>query len=362
MGIWRDKKRRDWIYTFQYRGRTYGGRGFKTKAEARAARAERRKQVKSEIPATPADMDFKAAANFYLDWAQRRFAEKTYKYKAYVFKSFLAHHGNLRLKQVTPQVLHQYLNTRSSNNNYNAHRKDLCAFFTYVREQLKITIPNPCWDLDRMPHTPKKKDPPSEEEILCLVMAADPAEERPLMLVIVHTLARVDEVLRLRWEDVNFERRWVRLWTRKSKDGSWEGEELEMNEDLYQTLRDLWRRRKQNKWVFCNPQTGTRYKRRPKLMRSLCNRAGIPHCGFHALRHGIATLLQDKEKVGTKTVSAILRHKSVRTTEIYLHSPRRERLEALRRLEGRFLVADLVADPDKYRSPKLQAAHKGLLK
>lgn len=77
MGIWRDKKWRDWIYTFQYRKKTYGGRGFKTKAEARAAREERRKEVKLVMPATPADTDFRTAANFYLDWAQRRFAEKT---------------------------------------------------------------------------------------------------------------------------------------------------------------------------------------------------------------------------------------------------------------------------------------------
>ena len=37
MGIWKDKARKDWAYSFQYRGNRYGSRGFKTRREASAA-------------------------------------------------------------------------------------------------------------------------------------------------------------------------------------------------------------------------------------------------------------------------------------------------------------------------------------
>jgi integrase len=84
-----------------------------------------------------------------------------------------------------------------------------------------------------MPHIPAKKHIPAEEEILRLVMAADPETGRPLIQVILHTLGRIDEVLRLTWEDVNFDRRTVTLYTRKRKDGAFESDEMPMNGDLY---------------------------------------------------------------------------------------------------------------------------------
>jgi integrase len=42
--------------------------------------------------------------------------------------------------------------------------------------------------------------------------------------------------------------------------------------------------------------------------------------GFHSIRHFMASYLMDEHKVSLKTVSGLLRHKAVRTTEIYLHS------------------------------------------
>ena len=58
------------------------------------------------------------------------------------------------------------------------------------------------------------------------MLAAGP--DRPLLLVIYHTMARVDEIVRLRGEDVNFQERTVRLWTRKRRDGSWAWDKLPM--------------------------------------------------------------------------------------------------------------------------------------
>ena len=330
MGIWKDKNRGEWCWTFQYKGKTYGGRS-STKGEARTAREERRKAIKSQIPETLEGTDFKSVANLYLDYSKRRHAPKTYKGKMATLKAFLNHHGNTAIVSITPANIHSYLDTLVSNNTYNAQRKDICSMFAFAREHLKLPIPHPCWDLPKMPHTPARKIIPSEQQVLQMIMAADPETERPLLIVVIQTLGRVDEILRLTWQDVNFDKRSVTLWTRKRKGGAYEDDSIYMNNDLYDVLWGLWKKRKNQTWVFYNPDTETRYHKRPKMMRSICKRAFAPELkmikdfngpvfNFHSLRHFMASYLADKEKVSLKTISKTLRHKNLKTTEIYLHS------------------------------------------
>jgi hypothetical protein len=59
-------------------------------------------------------------------------------------------------------------------------------------------------------------------------------------------------------------------------------------------------------------------KHRPKLMRTICNRAGVSYYGFHSIRHSVANLTADRPKVSTKRIFRLLRPTNIRTTEIYL--------------------------------------------
>jgi integrase len=279
-------------------------------------------------------MDFRTAAAIYLEDAERRFVEKTFKYKRYVYRSFKNLIGNMAMRDITPQILNNYLMTRKSNYNYNVHRKELSALFTFAQRRLKIISYNPCWDLEKMPHTPTQKIIPTEEQILKLLQAADPEYERPLITILLHTAARVDEILRLTWADIHFEKRKITRWTRKRKGGSYEPILTAMNKELYETLKRLWEKRQHEKWVFYNVKTGYRYNHRPKLMKSLCKKACIdPHFGFHAIRHFTASYLADAENVSKKTISGILGHKSLQTTELYLHGVDESQKSAMKILE-----------------------------
>ena len=118
-------------------------------------------------------------ANLYLDWSRRRYVKKTYDYKRGVFRDFLQFIGDCSIFSITPQILHGYLNTRSSNNDYNVHRKELCTLFTFARIQLKLGLPHPCWDVGKMPIQRKERDIPSQEDVLRLFAAATPEEQVP---------------------------------------------------------------------------------------------------------------------------------------------------------------------------------------
>jgi integrase len=317
-------KGKGWRYDFTQMGTRHTEAWFTTKKAAKEAEARKRQQLKNPPPVevetsgaekTPTDMAFSGLANEYLDHAYRKFASKTYKYKAYVYRQFLGFAGDIPVGQITIQRIEAYLRTRPTNNNYNCHRKDLCALFTWAYRR-QIISENPCHFLERMPEPMFQRQIPTPEEMSKIMLAAGP--ERPLLLSIYHTMARVDEILRLRWEDVNFQEHTVRLWTRKRRDGSWAWDKVPMNQVLYETLQQLWEKRRQNEWVFLNSKTGTRYMHRPKLMRTICKRAGVRRFGFHAIRHYVASYLADRQKFSVTQVSRLLRHQSKATTERYL--------------------------------------------
>jgi len=338
MGLWRDKTRGDWCYKFMHQRRTYGGRGFATKGEARTAREERRKEVKSPKPETPTDTAFSVIANQYLDWSERRHVKKTYEYKRLVLKRFMAFlKADPDITEVTPRQVLDYLQTRPTKHNFNVNRKELSAFFAYSVKPLHVVVRSPLDEIEKLPENEPVKYVPPHKDIERVILAATP-EQQNLLLVIVHTWARVNEILRLRWEHVNLEQRYVLLGTRKRKGGGMAYDPFPMNDSLYVILKAMWNDRKQDAWVFWNKKESAPYNRRPKMMKKLCERAGVKHFGFHALRHYVATYAKDKEKQPMGVISRLLRHKSLRTTEIYLHSMPGAVQEAVAKMDGIFVA------------------------
>jgi integrase len=363
-------KGKGWRFDFTLRGKRFTSNWFRSKAEANMAEARKREEVmqpdadlpprepEPQLPPephmppelnmpgelnlapqpppampptpTPTGMVFSDLANNYLDHAQRKFTTSTYKFKANVYREFLALAGDLQVEHITIQIIEAYLKTRPTNINYNRHRKELCALFTWARRR-RYLAENPLTYVDKMPEPKFQRRIPTPEEMSRILLAAGP--ERPFLLVMYHTLARVDEILRLKWEDVNFRERTVRLWTRKRRDGSWAWDVLPMNQVLYDTLGELWQHRLQDKWVFFNTNTGTRFMNRPKIMQTICKRAGVRHFGFHAIRHYVASLLADQKKFSITQISRLLRHQSKATTERYLQAVDSQLREVLASLE-----------------------------
>lgn len=343
MGVWKDKARDHWRYQFMIQGETVTGRGFPTRREAVTAREKRRKEILEASKQTLPVMGFKEAASAYLDYSERKHAKATYQYKKLIIKHFLDMYSDLPITEIEPSHVTNYLNTMKSNAVYNARRKDLSACFSWIINNYDLNIKNPCAKIGKMPHSTKQKAIPSEDEIIKMIVAARPGDEQDIIMCCVHLLGRIDEILRMTWQDVNFEKRAVTLWTRKRKDGALEPDAMPMNDDLYAILKRRYDARGNETWVFYNQDTGDRYHHRPKMMASLCKRAGIEpvgqtkrkidrgknkgkykdvpvYYGFHALRHFMASHLIDAEKTSLKTVSKLLRHKNLKTTEIYIHS------------------------------------------
>jgi integrase len=218
----------------------------------------------------------------HLRVAERNLVSSGLAYRQTVFCRFLAHVGNLPLKDLNPEQVEDYLLTRPTNNNFNKERIELLVLFSWALKRRLVSY-NPVSAVDRLKVEKRKKVIPTAQEMAKILLAA--GKDRPFLLVLFHTMARVDEAQRLKWEDVNFTEKLVRLWTRKRKGGVWEYDWLPMNEDLEKILWTLWQKRTQDEWVFVSPWTGTRYKHRFTLIRNICRRAGVPHYTYHCIRH-----------------------------------------------------------------------------
>lgn len=344
MPSWRENGK--YRIQFQFLGKRYSKSGFATKKLAERWQTDRLRELEQEAQTPPIKQNSSDSVSLqplllgklmleYLNLAERELASITLSYRKAVFRRFLAHVGDIPVTDLTHIKVREYLLTRPSNHNFNKERTELVRLFSWAMEDELITF-NPVAKVKKQRREDKKKKViPTPAEMAKILMAA--GSDRPLLLILFHTMARIDEILRLKWEDVNFQEKAVRLWTRKRRGGNWEFDWLPMNEDLEAVLWNLWQKREQEEWVFFNQRQGTRYLYRPKLMGTICRRAGCPKFGFHTVRHFVASYLFDKKKVSLPVISKLLRHKSLQTTERYLQAIDPRFRDIMRLLEGNVL-------------------------
>lgn len=158
--------------------------------------------------------------------------------------------------------------------------------------------------LDHNPilHTVKKGEDqtstyvPPLKDVQRVLLAAN-LEEQDLLTCILKVGARLSEVLRLDWDDVNMDLAIVKLWTWKRKGGGWEYRPLKMPRQMQQVISRRYQSRdKRISYVFHQPN-GEPWIKDGKWVREmmdrLCERADVKPFTFHALRHRIAASLED---------------------------------------------------------------------
>jgi integrase len=202
----------------------------------------------------------------------------------------------------------------------------LRATFNYgIRK--KLIAANPTEGLDFFPVEKKVKFVPTNKDIDKVIAVAD-SDTQDYLWTIRETMARVSEINRLLWEDVNLESRFVILYTRKKKGGNLTPRKVPMTQKLYEVLSQRHEKRDKAKpWVFWHRYWSRKRGRfvegtfgdRKKVMKRLCEKAAVRYFRFHPLRHAGASTM-DGNNVPMGAIQRILGHENRKTTEIYLHS------------------------------------------
>jgi excisionase family DNA binding protein len=161
------------------------------------------------------------------------------------------------------------------------------------------------------------------------LLDACPSYLKQIVIFALHTGMRRGEILNLKWQNVDFDKREIKIT--ESKSGK--GRVIPVNPVLFALLVGLKSQDGNTEYVFTNPETGKPFIDIKKSFTSACTKAEIDDLKFHDLRHTFASRLV-KKGVDLATTRELLGHSSITTTQRYLHSQVKEKIAAVNCLAG----------------------------
>jgi len=268
----------------------------------------------------------------YLDYAENKFAEKTYKEKKRVFKRFFGIiNPTVPLEQMSLAKAMEYSQVQLKERSgyaVNKDRKNLLAAWNWGTMYMTPALAkdNP-FDIAKMPEIRSPRYVPPLEDFWKVCNVAE-GQDKVMLLACLYLAARRGEIFRLKVSDLDFDKDQVRLWTRKREDGNWEFDWLPMGAKLKESFK-WWLETRPiesesvficvDKTDFTKEHFGQPFTSRQHLFERLCEKAQVDKFGFHAIRHLTATQLY-KQRCSVAEIQRILRHKSPNTTVRYLRS------------------------------------------
>lgn len=298
--------------------------GFLTKKEAREWLGDEEKRILSNLRT---DTDYSSIAEQYLSDCLRYKQRNTYIYKLSVLRKLTAFLNNPRITigEIDRQLVKEFLAHAAKTitpKAANKYRIEISALFSWAQREGLYNGPNPATGIDPFPvERAIKYVPPPGDIAQVLAVARD--WQADLIQLLIHTAARVSEITSMAWDDVDLRAGVVTLWTSKRRGGNREPRRQAMTD----TARTILQRRlddpdRHPEWVFANHRTGGRLNRHARelknMFKDLCKAAKVRHFTAHALRHYMATALQES-KYDLRSIQILLGHQNLKTTQIYLH-------------------------------------------
>ncbi len=147
---------------------------------------------------------------------------------------------------------------------------------------------------------------------------------KPIITVALNTGMRRAEILGLKWNQIDFEARMIKVERTKSEKVRY----IPINDDLFKHFLKLKSDNGQSPFVFLNPETKQPFLDMKTPFKRACRISGIEGMRFHDLRHTFATRLI-ANGIDIETVRDLLGHHSIVVTQRYVHSSDERRRKAV---------------------------------
>ncbi len=227
-----------------------------------------------------------------------------------MFKQILNHFGSYALKAITPLEVQSFYNQKAlatSYSNANRYLGIISKFFNCLNDWDKYSGPNPCRKVkkqsDPEPFNPR---PINEQEIKTLLPYLS-NETRPCVTIGFYTGLRRQELLGLRWENIDFVHRTIYIPKTKTKNSR----TLGLTGDLEQILQGL---HPQKQGLVFAQVTEDKLKYQ---LNQAAKKSGVGHIRPHDMRHSFAVNFLNRGG-SLEHLQRLLGHNKITTTQRYL--------------------------------------------
>ncbi|WP_428049874.1 tyrosine-type recombinase/integrase [Candidatus Avelusimicrobium caledoniensis] len=227
-----------------------------------------------------------------------------------MFKRITTHFGNYTLKEVTPlevQTFYNQIVQESSASTADRYFGIISKFFNCLSDWDKYSGPNPCRKVKKQrAEQPFEPHPINEQEIQRLLPFISD-EVRPCVTIGFYTGLRRQELLGLRWENIDFTHRTIYIPKTKTE----RPRTIGLTADIEQILQGL------------NPQKSglvfekvTKDKLKYQLNKASA-KSGVGHIRPHDMRHSFAINFLNRGG-SLEFLQRLLGHSKITTTQRYL--------------------------------------------
>ena len=232
-------------------------------------------------------------------------------------RDFLKHYDGVPAEQISLDQIHQYQlhliqERRVATSTYNVHIAALRFFYNTVLKK--------DWLIREIPFRKTGRKLPvvlCPQEVARLLEVIGNLKHRALLTTMYAAGLRVGEATHLEVPDIDSRRMTVRVLQGKGRKDRY----VMLSERLLDLLRRHWKVYRPKKWLFPSRSGGGPLNRSTvsRILQKATQKARIlKPITTHTLRHSFAThLLENGANI--RVIQQLLGHRSLRTTEVYLH-------------------------------------------
>lgn len=225
-----------------------------------------------------------------------------------MFNKIVEYFKDYRLKDITPlevQTFYHQKAQETSFSNANRYFGILSKFFNCLNDWDKYNGPNPCKKVKKHPEEPFKPHPINEQEIQQLITFIS-NEVQPCVMIGFYTGLRRQELLGLRWENIDFNSETIYIPKTKTE----QPRTLGLTTDIEHILQKL--NPQKNGLIFNVTQEQLKYQ-----LNKAAKKSGIGHLRPHDMRHSFAVNFLNRGG-SLEHLQGLLGHRKITTTQRYL--------------------------------------------
>jgi len=298
-------------------------------------------QGKLKIKSKDSQILFSEYSLEFLKWAKIHKKKGGFLRYKFSIKKLSPFFDNKKLKDISKKDIDIYKGERIKNVTGSTINRDLACLKKMFNNAIAENIleHNPVKNVEFFKEPKKSFNHLSEDDASSLIDACDTDAIKTFVILGLHMGLRKNEILSLKWEEVNLSDKLIVLKDTKNNKEDF----LPLNETVFEHLKQKDRK---SDYVICK-EDGKRYKDLRETWARIIKKAGLSHYTPHDMRHTFATTLI-REGADLMAVKELGRWSDLKLVERYAFVAKDHRTRVINKLDGKF-QGDTKGDTDKQK-------------